>query len=62
MQVIESKAVEELKGSGERILVVDDVKEQREIATGILTRLGYAVENVSSGEAAVDYLKNIRST
>jgi CheY-like chemotaxis protein len=58
MQVIESKAVEDLKGSGERILVVDDVKEQREIATGILTRLGYAVENVSSGEAAVDYLKN----
>ena len=43
-------------GSGEQILVVDDVAEQRDIATGMLTRLGYAVHSVSSGEAAVDYV------
>jgi CheY-like chemotaxis protein len=36
---------------------VDDVKEQRAIATGILTKLGYKVETVSSGEQAVAYLR-----
>ncbi|BBO85719.1 hypothetical protein DSCO28_62850 [Desulfosarcina ovata subsp. sediminis] len=50
-------AVEEYSGSGETILVVDDVKEQREIATAILTTLGYRVESVSSGEAAITHLK-----
>jgi CheY-like chemotaxis protein len=43
-------------GNGESILVVDDVKEQREIATSILTQLEYHVTAVSSGEAAVKYL------
>ena len=45
-------------GKGESILIVDDVKEQREIASGILERLGYNVTSVSSGEEAVAYLKN----
>ena len=40
-------------GRGEHILVVDDVKEQREIASGILKRLGYDVAAVASGEDAV---------
>jgi len=46
------------KGKGESILVVDDVEEQRLIAFSILSELGYAVSTVSSGEEAVDYLKN----
>lgn len=41
----------------ESILVVDDVPEQREIATEFLSRLGYSVRALPSGEAAVDYLK-----
>jgi CheY-like chemotaxis protein len=45
-------------GRGESILVVDDVKEQREVATGMLTRLGYRAHAVSGGEEAVAYLKN----
>ena len=45
-------------GRGESILVVDDVKEQRELAVSMLGRLGYQVEAVSSGEEAIDYLKN----
>jgi len=45
------------KGRGESILVVDDVKEQREIASSILTELGYCVTSVSSGEKAVEYLQ-----
>jgi CheY-like chemotaxis protein len=45
------------KANNESILVVDDVHEQREIATAILTGLGYRVHSVVSGEAAIKYLK-----
>jgi len=46
-------SLEEYMGQGEYILVVDDVKEQREIASGILRRLGYEVAAVACGEEAV---------
>lgn len=49
-------AREDYMGQGESILVIDDVKEQREIAQLILSDLGYRVETVASGEEAVDYL------
>jgi two-component system, cell cycle sensor histidine kinase and response regulator CckA len=49
---------QEYMGRGERILVVDDAKEQRELATLMLTRLGYRVSSVSGGEEAVVYLKD----
>jgi CheY-like chemotaxis protein len=45
------------KGRGESILVVDDVREQRELATTMLSRLGYRVHPVSSGEEALAYLE-----
>lgn len=48
--------LKDYRGNGEKILVVDDIKEQREIATLILTRLGYQVFTVSSGEEALEYL------
>jgi len=41
----------------ERVLVVDDVPEQRQIATNMLTKLGYAVTAVDSGEAAEENLR-----
>jgi PAS domain S-box-containing protein len=44
-------------GKGESILVVDDIKEQRDIALNILTVLGYVADTVSSGEEAIEYLK-----
>ena len=44
-------------GNGESILVIDDVEEQRNIASGMLEELGYSVAMVSSGEEAVEYLK-----
>lgn len=47
----------EYMGRGESILVVDDVKEQRELVTTMLQKLGYVVENIASGEEAVEYLK-----
>jgi CheY-like chemotaxis protein len=45
-------------GSGESILVVDDVKEQRDLAAGMLRKLNYNVTSVSSGEEAIEYLKD----
>ena len=51
---------ESYKGRGEWILVVDDVREQRELATAMLTGLGYRVSAVSSGEEAVTYLMTHR--
>ena len=47
----------EYMGKGESILVVDDVKEQRELAGAMLEKLNYTVVSVSSGEEAVEYLK-----
>jgi len=49
--------VEVYMGKGESILVVDDVKEQIELALTMLTTLGYSAHAVSSGEEAVEYLK-----
>ncbi|WP_028317772.1 ATP-binding protein [Desulfobulbus elongatus] len=44
---------EEYRGNGERILVVDDVEEQRMIAAAILEELGYRVTVAASGEEAL---------
>ncbi len=54
----EALLMEAYIGKGESILVVDDIAEQREIAFRILNKLNYSVTSVSSGEEAVDYLKN----
>ncbi|MEE4240097.1 MAG: response regulator [Desulfopila sp.] len=50
---------EVLQGSerGEKILVVDDVEEQRNLAVSILKSLGYTVDSVESGEHAVCKIK-----
>jgi PAS domain S-box-containing protein len=51
-------SIEDYMAKGESVLVVDDVEEQREIASRILKKLGYSVTSVSSGEEAVNYLKD----
>ena len=53
-----SLSVNNYTGKGESILIVDDVGEQREIASEILNKLGYSAVSKSSGERAVDYLRN----
>lgn len=53
----EQFTIEEYRGGGERILVVDDVDVQREIARVMLEKLGYRVEVASSGEEAVVFLE-----
>jgi PAS domain S-box-containing protein len=54
--------IEQYMGHGESVLVVDDVHEQRQVATTLLMRLGYKVNSVSSGEEAVEYLKSNNAT
>jgi len=51
-------SLDSFTGRGELILVIDDVEEQREVASGMLEILGYSVSSVSSGEDAVEYIKN----
>ena len=59
-QLVPKKApsVENYKGHGESVLVIDDVPAQREIATALLTRLNYHVNAVESGEKALEYLND----
>ncbi len=45
------------EGRGESVLVVDDVREQREIARAILTQLGYHAVAVAGGEEAVAFME-----
>lgn len=52
------QSIEDIMSKGESILVVDDIEDQRKIASEMLTRLGYSVFSVSSGEEAVGYMKN----
>jgi signal transduction histidine kinase/ActR/RegA family two-component response regulator len=49
------------KGAGETVLIVDDMKEQREIAMKIIEELGYVAKSVESGEQAVELLKRERA-
>lgn len=45
-------------GHDKSILVIDDIIEQREIASCMLNQFGYTVSLVSSGEEAVEYLQS----
>lgn len=47
----------EFMGNGQMILVVDDEEAQRQIAVGMLRKLGYRPWSVASGEEAVLHLK-----
>lgn len=49
-------SVDQYRGRGETILVVDDVSDQLDIASRMLTKLGYRVAAASSGEEAIDHL------
>ncbi|RJQ84731.1 MAG: PAS domain-containing sensor histidine kinase [Desulfobacteraceae bacterium] len=51
-------SIQECKGNGETILVVDDVASQREISCQLLNSLGYKTTSAASGEEAVNYLQH----
>jgi CheY-like chemotaxis protein len=57
MEDITSVPFESLTGNNESILVVDDVEDQRKIASSMLSKLGYEVTTVPSGEQAVEHMK-----
>ncbi len=44
------------QGSGQTLLVVDDILEQRQLAKAILDQLGYRTRTAASGEEALEYL------
>lgn len=48
--------MEAYKGHGERILVVDDLADQRTLVAEILRKLNYRVDTAASGEAALEHL------
>lgn len=48
---------DDYRSQGEFILVVDDVREQRELAVSMLERLGYGTDVAASGEEAVFLMK-----
>ena len=50
--------IEDYMGGGETVLIVDDIKEQREVASILLKTLNYNVVSVASGEEAVEYISN----
>ena len=52
-----SARIEELRGSGESILVVDDVGVQRDLCVAMLKTLRYSATAVASGEEAVEHVK-----
>jgi len=58
LQVEVNDVLEEVSGGTETILIVDDDGVQRRVASQLLNRLGYRTHCVTSGEQAVDYVKN----
>ncbi len=55
---VQGENTEDLTGNKEHLLVVDDEPQIRDIATLILQELGYRVDSVSSGELAIQYVKD----
>ena len=51
-------SIDDYKGDGETVLVVDDVIEQREIASKMLSQLGCKVDSVDSGEEVIQYIRS----
>lgn len=52
------RSMRDYMGGGETVLVVDDVAEQRRIASGILSELGYRVATCDSGADAIRHLQS----
>jgi signal transduction histidine kinase/ActR/RegA family two-component response regulator len=49
---------EEALGGDEKVLVVDDIREQREIAGDLLSSVGYKVATAENGHQALEYLEH----
>jgi PAS domain S-box-containing protein len=60
VEQIENMNLDELMGNGEHILIIDDEVQQIDIASQMLSALGYRISTVNSGEEATKYLKEHR--
>lgn len=49
--------IPETSGGGQSILIVDDEENQRKIGSSALSKMGYRVQTVESGEKAIELLK-----
>lgn len=58
LEITTNQDLDGLMGEGERILIVDDEEQQRDIASQMLRALQYDVSMVQSGEEALEYLLN----
>ncbi len=54
---LENNKTEELTGTNEHILVVDDEPQLRDLASRILKNMGYKVDSVCSGELAIKFVE-----
>jgi CheY-like chemotaxis protein len=57
---IGSLDLESMRGNGELVMIVDDLKEQRIIGKVLLEKLGYRVCTASSGKLAVEMARSQR--
>jgi PAS domain S-box-containing protein len=48
---------EDLRGGGEKILILDDDPVQREVVGHLLNQLGYEAHALESGEATIEYVR-----
>ncbi len=53
---VKDEKIKDLNGTGERILIVDDENQLRDLASQMLQSKGYKVDSVSSGESAVAFV------
>lgn len=58
-QKVSTTSLKDLEGD-ESVLIIDDTAEQRTVASSMLSKLGYSVAAVSSGEEAVQHLAKHR--
>ncbi|MBI9084452.1 MAG: PAS domain S-box protein [Desulfobacterales bacterium] len=56
-EMLESVYIEDYLGKGESILVIDDSREQRDLAERMMQRLGYTVDTAAGGQEAVAMIK-----
>jgi len=56
-QEMETRSSEHITGGTEKILVIDDDETQRKVTDTILSKLGYDVDSVESGEKALELFK-----
>jgi PAS domain S-box-containing protein len=57
LEQIEDMNLDELVGNGEHILIIDDELQQLDIASQMLSFLGYQITTANSGAEAIKYLK-----